>query len=1058
MRDKGEQEHWIKNNTSTPSIILVVEDDEGLLRLIQKNLQRAGFQTEGALNGVDAIAYLVNNQSKLILLDYRLPDISGKQVIESLTEQHRSVPFIIMTGHGDEKVAVEMMKLGARDYLVKDAEFLDVLPSVVKRVVEQLEVERRLSETELKLKESEEQYHDLIEFANVGIIAVENDTIVQINKRAEEIYGYSKEELISQSLDILILEKHQKKYREILNAILKSGKAKKMIFEEEGRRKDGSSFPLEISFSLSHRGENTLTIIAVVRDITDRKQAEKDLRETKDYLDNIIESSLDSIVVSDGVGNVIKVNKSFMDLLGYTKEEIIGKHVMELSITEKGIYEETTGEIVTIGEEFFADAKKMTYEKLFKEGMITNWQTYYLSRERKIIPIEQNIVYLYNEEGNMTGAVGVIRDITERKKVEKEIREAKEFLENLIKTSSDAIVVTDHQGNITLVNDAMEMIAGYSRNELVGKHVSTLRPPDEEARNNIDIKHDEFFKNGRLHRNENIWQRKDGQHIFVESNLSILRDKNGETVGAVGFNRDITERIKYGEALKISEEKYRSVVENANDAICSTNEEGIILSFNKKAEEIFGYASDEIVGKSFLITLPPDQREKHQKWLEKYGVTKSFLTREPLEVKLLKKNGQEIFTEITYSMIEVGGTKIIYCIVRDVTERKKMEQQLLQSEKLKSLGELSGGVAHDFNNVLAAILGRVQLLRMRLAPPPGVEEKRKPMLELHQGLEIIEKAALDGAETVRRIQEFSRRRAGDKGFTRVDINELIKHALEFTRAKWKDEAESKGIKMVVKKELSQIPPTLGSEAELREVLINLINNALDAMPQGGRLTIRTFKIDHSIGVMVKDTGIGIPQDMRERIFDPFFTTKGPQSTGLGLSVSYGIINRHRGTITVDSEEGKGTTFTISLHIAENLVKEERKESAPENLRKAKILVIDDEEGIRSILKDVLINAGHEVEVAFDGMHGIELFKKQQFDLVITDLGMPLMSGWQVAEKMKGINKRIPVALITGWNVELKESEMKENYVDLIIKKPFAVNQVLRLVQEGMELRDRFKAA
>jgi len=204
--------------------------------------------------------------------------------------------------------------------------------------------------------------------------------------------------------------------------------------------------------------------------------------------------------------------------------------------------------------------------------------------------------------------------------------------------------------------------------------------------------------------------------------------------------------------------------------------------------------------------------------------------------------------------------------------------------------------------------------------------------------------------------------------------------------------------------------------------------------------------------------MGIPEGLRESIFDPFFTTKGPQSTGLGLSVSYGIINRHRGTITVDSEEGKGTTFTISLHIAENLVKEERKESAPENLRKAKILVIDDEEGIRSILKDVLINAGHEVEVAFDGMQGIELFKKQQFDLVITDLGMPLMSGWQVAEKMKGINKRVPVALITGWNVELKESEMKENYVDFIIKKPFAVNQVLRLIQEGMELRDRFKAA
>jgi CheY-like chemotaxis protein len=387
-----------------------------------------------------------------------------------------------------------------------------------------------------------------------------------------------------------------------------------------------------------------------------------------------------------------------------------------------------------------------------------------------------------------------------------------------------------------------------------------------------------------------------------------------------------------------------------------------------------------------------------------------------------------------------------------------MEHKLLQSEKLKSLGELSGGVAHDFNNVLAAILGRVQLLRMRLEPPPGKQEKRKSMLDLKKGLEVIEEAAMDGAETVRRIQEFSRRRADDKDFTQIDIGELIDSALEFTRVRWKDEAESKGIKIDVTKELSLLPPMAGSEAELREVFVNLINNGLDAMPQGGRMTIRAFSENNQIYVIVKDTGIGIPKAMRERIFDPFFTTKGPQSTGLGLSVSYGIINRHRGTITVDSVEGEGTTFTIKLPISEGMVKEEKSELIPVTQRRARILVVEDEEGVRNVLKDILTAAGHEIEVAYDGIQGIELFKKKEFDLVFTDLGMPVMSGWQVAEKVKSINKRVPVALITGWNVELEGSEMKENYVDLIIKKPFAVNQVIRLVQEGMELRERFNAA
>jgi len=268
-----------ENNTHAPSIILVVEDDEGLSRLIQKNLQRAGSQTESALNGSDAITYILNNQTKLLLLDYRLPDMSGKQVIETLAEQQRIVPFIIMTGHGDEKVAVEMMKLGARDYLVKDAEFLNVLPSVVNRVLGQLEIEERLNETETKLKESEEKYHNLIEFANVGIIAVENDKIIQVNKRAEEIYGYSKEELIGQSTDILTPEKYSKQHKELLNKILKFGKVKKMIFEEEGLRKDGTLFPIEISFSLSQPKENTL--ISVMRDITERKEMEKKLLQSE---------------------------------------------------------------------------------------------------------------------------------------------------------------------------------------------------------------------------------------------------------------------------------------------------------------------------------------------------------------------------------------------------------------------------------------------------------------------------------------------------------------------------------------------------------------------------------------------------------------------------------------------------------------------------------------------------------------------------------------------------------------------------------------------------------
>ncbi|GAG25292.1 unnamed protein product, partial [marine sediment metagenome] len=259
----------------------------------------------------------------------------------------------------------------------------------------------------------------------------------------------------------------------------------------------------------------------------------------------------------------------------------------------------------------------------------------------------------------------------------------------------------------------------------------------------------------------------------------------------------------------------------------------------------------------------------------------------------------------------------------------------------------------------------------------------------------------------------------------VDLNELVENALDFTRIQWKDDAEAKGINIKIQKELSILPFIAGSASELREVITNLINNAIDAMPQGGQIKIKTFKKDSYVALIVEDTGVGIPKALRDRIFDPFFTTKGVQSTGLGLSVSYGIINRHRGTLKVDSVEGKGTAFTISLPIAEKPAEEEKVTPMPKEHRKACILVIEDEEQVRDIFSAILEKGGHEVEVVSDGRRGIEKFEKREFDLVFTDLGMPGMSGWQVAEKIKAINGRVPVILVSGWNIEMKEQEIKD---------------------------------
>ena len=312
---------------------------------------------------------------------------------------------------------------------------------------------------------------------------------------------------------------------------------------------------------------------------------------------------------------------------------------------------------------------------------------------------------------------------------------------------------------------------------------------------------------------------------------------------------------------------------------------------------------------------------------------------------------------------------------------------------------------------------------------------------------------------MRRIQEFARKRPDDKDFIQVNINQLLDNVLEFTSVRWKGDAEAKGITIKIRKEFSSLPPTAGSASELREVFTNLINNALDAMPKGGNLTIKTTKENKHITVTIEDTGVGISENIRNKIFDPFFTTKGVQSTGLGMSISYGIINRHKGTISVESSVGKGTKFTINIPISKKTIKENGiLKQANKKHKKAKILVIEDEKDVAQLLYDILISEGHEVELAPDGNQGLRLFESGEFDLVFTDLGMPEMSGWQVAETVKSINKRIPVAVITGWNIELQESEMEARGVNFIAHKPFQVNKILKLVQESMEWKKRCEAA
>jgi signal transduction histidine kinase/CheY-like chemotaxis protein len=397
--------------------------------------------------------------------------------------------------------------------------------------------------------------------------------------------------------------------------------------------------------------------------------------------------------------------------------------------------------------------------------------------------------------------------------------------------------------------------------------------------------------------------------------------------------------------------------------------------------------------------------------------------------------------------ISIENAQLFTDLKKTLEELKQAQDQIIQIEKLKAMGEMASGVAHDFNNVLAAILGNIQLLLHQLdhLSPEEIQER----------LKIIEQSSKDGAETVRRIQEFTGVRR-DMQFSPLSINEMIEAVISITQPRWKDQAQKKGIQIELVKEFGEVPLILGNPSELREVLTNIIFNAVDAMPEGGRITIATqSQIEGWVEMRISDTGIGMTEEVKKRVFDPFFTTKGVTNSGLGMSVSYGIVKRHRGEILIESERGKGTTFVLHLPVGSEVKEPKGKVLKPiQEMPPARILVIDDEDSVRDILSKILGLQGHQIVVASDGEEGIERFKNEVFDLVFTVLGMPKTSGWEVGKTIKGLNPKVPIVMITGWGMELSKEKMKENGIGLIVSKPFQFDQVVALVSEAMELKEK----
>jgi GAF domain-containing protein/CheY-like chemotaxis protein/anti-sigma regulatory factor (Ser/Thr protein kinase) len=365
---------------------------------------------------------------------------------------------------------------------------------------------------------------------------------------------------------------------------------------------------------------------------------------------------------------------------------------------------------------------------------------------------------------------------------------------------------------------------------------------------------------------------------------------------------------------------------------------------------------------------------------------------------------------------------------RALADLKAAQEQLVRGQTLRGLGSLAGGAAHHLNNLLAVVCGRVQLLLR----DPEAGPSRRP-------LEIIDRAARDAADVVRRLQRFTRNEAVDH-MQRVDVNEIVAAALEMTRMRWHDEAGGRGIAIEVAFERGDVPPVNGDPSSLREAIMNVVLNAVDALPAGGRITVRSGAEQGVVLVSVTDTGVGMSPDVVRRAREPFFTTKGVKSTGLGLSVVHGVLTRHSGELRIESAEDRGTTVTLELPAAPAPTREEAPPAAEAGAaRPQRVLVIDDEAEIRELLAAMLTTQGRAVTLAASGREALaRLEAGELFDLVLTDLGMPGMNGYQVAQAVKARWPHLRVGIVTGWGEGAPSDPAAHAAVDFLVAKPFTL--------------------
>jgi PAS domain S-box-containing protein len=888
---------------------------------------------------------------------------------------------------------------------------------------------QRKNRVERALRESEERYRIVADNTyDWEYWASPQGQFLYVSPSCQRISGYSAEAYLKRP-DLwrdIILPEDQPKW-DAHSCVATRGQLAEE-FDLRIRRADGAVcwirhvcipvFDSQGSF-LGSRGSN--------RDVTERMRMETALRESEVRFRLLYEKAPLPYQSLDEDGNFIEVNQAFMDALGYARAEVIGRNFGEFLAPDWG--------------EHF----KQNFPRFKAVGEILGVEFEMVKKDGSRILVSFNGKIARDDQGRFRQTHCIFTDITERTRAVATLQASEERYRMLFEEMTAAFalheMIFDESGmpcdyKFLRVNPAFERLTGLSAGDVVGRRVTEVIPGIED---HWIARYGKVVLTGAPEQFEDYSRQ-------LEKYFDVRAFRPGPGQFAVVF-QDVTSRMKTEAALRESEEKYRRLVENAMDAIFIT-QDGVIKFPNPKTVEWFGLDPEKLKTVAFETFIHPDDRaavmDRYRRRLAGENISL------PSAYRVKNRKGQEFWVQVSTVLIEWEGRPASLSFVRDISSQKKLEDQLAQAQKMEAIGSLAGGIAHDFNNILSVIIGNSEIL----------EQTGAVEISARDSLNQIMAASQRAKQLVKQILAFSRHARQEKII--IDLKPIVKETMEFLRSSLPATIQ---LKYYLDPNAGLI---LADPTQMQQVLMNLCANSGHAMePEGGVLEIDLRKVELAeedvrfesemeagwyVRLIVSDTGHGIDAIILQRIFEPYFTTKEPgKGTGLGLSVVHGIVKSHGGKIKVNSEVGKGTTFTMFFPHAMGFEKVEDQPLQPLSMGTERILFVDDEEALTDLGRKILGKLGYQVETRTSPIEALEAFRAnpKKFDLVITDMTMPQMTGLNLARKIMEIRPGMPIILCTGFSEQAKEQAAGAMGIRAFLYKPLLMRDIADAVRKAL---------